>query len=251
ERLLRLLEILIVRYQLVGGGRTGRLEISCARLAHRIFERRCASTTEAAGLLKDILPNDQFREDFRTKEEKNSRKARYLLAALERQARAAELGGVAAAELRPSGTLTLKHVFPRSPGEERDELQQEEDPDFAEDCTYRLGNLCLLTGMNRALGNESFERKKEVFAESDLLTTHEIAELEEWNRRPWRAGSPRCRSSPWRYGGWITDASPNANASRAHGRAPNIVSFGAKHGSVALFSTRSGTRLQACRLYPQ
>lgn len=46
ERLLRLLEILIVRYQLVGGGRTGRLEISCARLAHRIFERRCVDTTE-------------------------------------------------------------------------------------------------------------------------------------------------------------------------------------------------------------
>lgn len=36
--------------------------------------------------------------------------------------------------------------------------------------------------MNRALGNESFERKKEVFAESDLLTTREIAELEEWDR---------------------------------------------------------------------
>ena len=123
ERLLRLLEILIVRYQLVGGGRTGRLEISCARLAHRIFERKCTNTTEAASLLKDIFPNDdQFREDFRTKEEKNSRKARYLLAALEHQARVAERGGVAAAELEPSGTLTLEHIFPKSPGEDWETL---------------------------------------------------------------------------------------------------------------------------------
>jgi hypothetical protein len=37
ERLLYLLEVLIVRYQLVGGGRTDRLEIACARLAHRIL----------------------------------------------------------------------------------------------------------------------------------------------------------------------------------------------------------------------
>ena len=77
--------------------------------------------------------------------------------------------------------MTLEHVFPKSPGGEWEKVQ-EEDPDFAEDCTYRLGNLCLLTGVNRALGNESFERKQEVFAQSDLLTTREITQFEEWNR---------------------------------------------------------------------
>ena len=39
-RLLWLLEVLIVRYQLVGGERTGRLEISCARLAKSIFDEK-------------------------------------------------------------------------------------------------------------------------------------------------------------------------------------------------------------------
>jgi len=37
ERLLRLLETLLVRYQLIGGGRTGRLEISCAGLASSVY----------------------------------------------------------------------------------------------------------------------------------------------------------------------------------------------------------------------
>ena len=38
ERLMRMLEVLIVRYQFVGGGRTGALEIECARIAKRIFQ---------------------------------------------------------------------------------------------------------------------------------------------------------------------------------------------------------------------
>ena len=44
ERLLRMLETIIVRYQLIGGGRTGRLEIVCARVAQAIFAGEIADT---------------------------------------------------------------------------------------------------------------------------------------------------------------------------------------------------------------
>lgn len=183
ERLLHLLEVLIVRYQLIGGGRTGRLEISCARLAHRIFEGKCSTATEAASLLKDILPtDDEFRETFKTKQEGNNQKARYLLSRLERQARQSSQAVEFAEELEPSGSLTLEHVFPRSPESNWGDLQYQ-DPTFAEDCTYRLGNLCLLTGVNRSLGNQNFTAKKETFAKSKLLLTQELAEFEEWDRR--------------------------------------------------------------------
>ena len=184
ERLLNLLEVLIVRYQLVGGGRTGRLEIACARLAHRIFdEEECTTASEAAGVIKDVLPNDdQFREDFKTKQEKNTQKARYLLGSLVIQARRASRGAVAAAELAPSRiSLTLERDIPRSPGEDWRSIQTQ-DPEFADDYTYRLGNLCLLTGVNRALGNKGFEHKRKVFAESDLLLTRSVAEYKEWAR---------------------------------------------------------------------
>jgi hypothetical protein len=40
ERLLKLLKVIIVRYQLIGGGRTGRLEISCAGLLLRQRKER-------------------------------------------------------------------------------------------------------------------------------------------------------------------------------------------------------------------
>lgn len=202
ERLLHLLEVLIVRYQLVGGGRTGRLEIACARLAQRIFEGQCISASQAAGIVKDVLPNDeQFREDFKTKQEKNTQKARYLLASLEIQARRANMGA-GAAELDPSRiSLTLEHVFPKNPGEEWEGIE-DADPDFADDFTYRLGNLCLLTDVNRALGNKNFDRKKGTFAGSNLLLTSGVAEYEEWNREAVesrQAQMARLAAAFWRF----------------------------------------------------
>lgn len=202
ERLMRLLEVLIVRYQLVGGGRTGRLEISCARLASRIYDGDCNTATEAFGLLKDIFPtDDQFRESFRTKEETNSQKARYLLSSLEIQARRRDMEAVSAAELEPSGSLTLEHVFPKSPANNWQDLQ-EDDPEFAEECTHRLGNLCLLTGVNRALGNKGFDEKKETYSRSNLLLTSEIAENSEWDRATVEARQQRMAGLAvafWRF----------------------------------------------------
>ena len=162
ERLLSLLEVLVVRYQLVGGGRTGRLEISCARLAQQIYDGQCDTATEAFNLIKDIFPNDQkFREDFRTTQESNNQKARYLLSGLEQQARSSRMGPVSAHELEPGGSLKLEHIFPRSPGTNWKSLLSA-DPEFADEYTYRMGNLCLLTNVNRTLGNRGFEDKKRV-----------------------------------------------------------------------------------------
>jgi hypothetical protein len=154
-------------------------------------------------VIKDVLPNDdQFREDFKTKQEKNNQKARYLLASLETQARRASRGAVAAAELEPSRiSLTLEHIFPRSPGEKWSSLQAKE-PEFADDYTYRLGNLCLLTGVNRALGNKGFDRKRKVFAESDLLLTRDIAAYKEWDREAVekrQAYMARLAAAYWRF----------------------------------------------------
>ncbi|CAN5749313.1 DUF262 domain-containing protein [soil metagenome] len=155
QRLLRLLEVLIVRYQLIGGGRTGRLEISCARLAHRIYEGVCTNASEAATEIKDIFPDDdQFRESFKTKQERSTQKARYLLACLELQMRRAKMDNAFSEELHPSNSLTLEHILPKSPGEPWREIL-DKDPDFADEGTHRLGNLCLLTEVNKALGNPS------------------------------------------------------------------------------------------------
>lgn len=164
--------------------------------------RACATASQAAGLVRDVLPNDdQFREDFKTKQEKNTQKARYLLASLETQARRA-VTGANAAELDPSRTsLTLEHILPKNPGERWQSIL-DTDLDFAGEYTYRLGNLCLLTDVNRALGNRSFDSKKGTFAGSGLLLTSGVAEYEEWNREAVesrQAQMARLAAAFWRF----------------------------------------------------
>jgi Protein of unknown function (DUF1524) len=178
ERLLRFLEVLIARYQLVGGGRTGALEIQCARLARLIFNGEVTTATQAYQEMRDIYPSDEdFRAMFELKEEDNNSKAAYLLRRLEIEARRQEKGANAK-ELDPGTVLTVEHILPRNPTAEwRTNFA---DDDQVEDAIYRMGNLCLVA-RNRELGREPFNVKKKIFEESDLSLTKELAEYPTWN----------------------------------------------------------------------
>jgi hypothetical protein len=59
------------------------------------------------------------------------------------------------------------------------------DEALPEDCTYRLGNMCLLAKEdNRRLGRASFERKNaEVYGRSTVLITRKLTECATWDRR--------------------------------------------------------------------
>jgi len=179
ERLTRLLEALIVRYQLIGGGRTGRLEISCARLARMIFNGEVSTATIAAQELKDVFPNDdEFQTNFSTKNETTNAKAAYLLRRLEKASRQASMGP-SASELDPGISLTVEHILPRSPTEEWRAAFGNDD-EIIEDAIYRMGNLCLIA-RNKELGRSDFITKKKIYSESDLETTNELAKYDAWN----------------------------------------------------------------------
>jgi hypothetical protein len=180
ERLLRLLEVIIVRYQLIGGGRTGKLEIGCARLAVAIYSDKVKSAREAAIFISDLMPsNTEFQAAFGSAEERSAPKARFLLTRLESQARVAAGKADLGSELEPRATLTVEHVLPKNPGESWKPALAKH-PMFAEEHTHRLGNLCLLTQINRRLGNLSFTDKQETYAKSELLLTNEIARAARW-----------------------------------------------------------------------
>ncbi len=181
ERLLRLLEVLIVRYQLIGGGRTGRLEITCSSLAGKIWHGDLSTTKEALEVVKTIFPTDSdFGTAFKTKQERNNRKAAYILRRLESQARQAKRD-FAAKEFEASKTLTLEHILPKNPGASW-KIIIDDDETISEECTFRIGNLCLLSGINRKIGNKSFAEKKKIYTKSDLLMTRSLGEFEHWNR---------------------------------------------------------------------
>lgn len=183
ERLLRLLEVVIVRYQLIGGGRTGRLEIGSAGLAASIYSGKVKTSREAATSIADLLPSDnEFRTNFEIAEEKGAAKARLIFTRLESQARLAAGKAHLGPELEPQATLTVEHILPKSPGDAW-KTALSKDSTLAEEYTHRLGNLCLLTQVNRRIGNAALAEKQKVYTKSELLLTSEVAKVSTWSAK--------------------------------------------------------------------
>ncbi|MGY8683731.1 DUF262 domain-containing HNH endonuclease family protein [Bradyrhizobium sp. UFLA05-153] len=177
-RLLKLLETIIVRWQLIGEERTGAIEIQCARLAHLIWTQKVKRASDARSALETIYINDDsFRASFAEKDGLSNQKAVYLLKRIEEHERRARHGK----ELSPTSSLTLEHILPRNP----DAWQEALAADFTlRDYVSRLGNLCLLTETkNRDVGRSPFEEKKKIFEKSELLTTNGIAKYQAWDRK--------------------------------------------------------------------
>lgn len=98
-----LLVILLVRYQLIGRGRTGILEKTLGRLAVQIWNGKVAKAQDAWSEIDAILPNDvQFAESFRDHIESKPSRVKYLLAAINENLRTqgtARLSGIPVSKL--------------------------------------------------------------------------------------------------------------------------------------------------------
>jgi hypothetical protein len=180
ERLIRLLEVISVRYQTIGKGRPGRMESLGGRTAMLIKDGKVTSATQALATLQELyVADDVFKKDFALKVLIDPKKARYILTRLERQSLLR--GGTSLPdELTPENT-TLEHVFPKNPGAAWD-AELKADHKISRDCLNRLGNMCLLPEVNRALGNKSFAEKKLVFAQSRQRLTNKLVEYDQWGR---------------------------------------------------------------------
>jgi hypothetical protein len=172
-KLLRLLEVIAVRFQLVGRGRPGRIESLGGRVARDIWDGKITRTVEVRSVLNELyVGDDEFKQRFRTKTETDGKKARYILTVLERQSLLRE-GATYKDELIP-GSVTLEHIFPKSP--QAYWAQQMSADSKLEGMLHRLGNMCLLPDVNRALGNKGWPDKLEAFRKSRLRTTNTVNE---------------------------------------------------------------------------
>jgi hypothetical protein len=177
-KLLRLIEVVIVRYLLIGGGNTGRFETTCAILARKIHAKQVTTAIAAFAELKDVYPSDaDFQQAFRVKQERSNQKVQYFLRAIEAHAQKK-----AGSELTP-GVLTVEHILPKNPGLEWAPITKT-DGSIVDDCAYRLGNTCLLTdGSNNKAGGKSFDEKKKIFKDSKLISTQAVANHAIWDRQ--------------------------------------------------------------------
>jgi hypothetical protein len=73
QKLLWLLEVVIVRFLLVTGGNTGRFESACAKLAQSIYDGQVKTASAAFIEMKDVYPSDpEFESAFALKSERTN-----------------------------------------------------------------------------------------------------------------------------------------------------------------------------------
>lgn len=183
EKLLGHLIVATVRYQLIGRGRTGALEIASARIASEIFSEALSSPMKVWKELSKLVPNDdEFRSDFEDFSESSAPRAKYLLKELELTMRRDKLGPKH--ELEPLDDLTIEHIFPKNPSQDwRKVMNSDKD---IRNYTNRMGNLCLVNAeINRRQGSSGFEDKRNnIYSKSPLVLTSYIAgEFDQWDRR--------------------------------------------------------------------
>jgi len=188
ERLLYWLVTLIVRYQTVGGGRTGRLEQLCASVAPKVFSGEMKTAQKIWDNLKSIVPkDDEFRNDFKAYSEATAAKARYILAQIEivKWQKVNPEKDLEKTPCSDTSILNLEHILPKNPSNEWGSIISA-DKTIVQECLNSIGNLCLLSAkVNRQLGSLSFQTKSsETYKKSEIITTRDLSEnYSNWDRK--------------------------------------------------------------------
>ena len=178
ERLLWLIECVAVRHQVIGEGRPGRVESLGGKTAKDIFEGKVTTATEVFDQIRELYtPNNEFSVAFEKATGGTGKKIRYLLTGIERQSLQRD-GETFPDELTPHA-VTVEHIFPRSPSAEW-RAGSEADSDWDDSLISRLGNLCLLTGVNQALGNKVWSDKVGAYGKSRLNGTRKLTQYAKW-----------------------------------------------------------------------
>ena len=197
-RLLRAVVVVSLRYNVICGRQSNEQESVYNQIATAISQSRIGRPGEAVKRLRPIYPEDaEFRAAFtdktlRTTSNRNKKVARFVLFQIERHASGTGFDF-------ESARYDLEHVLPEHPG---DDWQQFDDQQ-REACTYRLGNLTLLTATdNRAAGNAGYSSKLPIYRDSEFAITRKLADdYDTWSpgkirsRQAWMA---RQATTTWR-----------------------------------------------------
>jgi hypothetical protein len=177
ETLLRICVVLSFRYTVIGSLPPSEPERIYNQAAKALSEGLHSKLSEVLPSLRELYPNDEsFRIAFanrviRTKQSRNTRLVRYILCQLEKQSSGQDYDF-------DSQTFNLEHILPQNPNAGWHQFSDEAIEAFA----YRLGNMALCeTALNRTLGNEDDKTKLAGYAQSQFITTRQIAEDQaEW-----------------------------------------------------------------------
>lgn len=142
--LLNCLLTLTVRYQTVGKGRTGLLEIGCAKAAKALSASPDKVAESLANLQQLIPSNHHFQIDFERYRERNSKRSLQVLLALESTLLHGTYHPDWVFETLSSEDVVVTPLVGKGLSDSWNSLQAS-DPGFIEDVARRIGNLVLLS----------------------------------------------------------------------------------------------------------
>lgn len=173
-KLLRILEVISLRYNVICQNPAKDQEGIYNQVARAIYSGK--SLHEVLPDLRRVYPpDDAFKHAFTTRSFKTrstSKKARYLLARIERH--------LSPDSVPDESLLTLEHILPEHPNEAWcNDFGDEGIEDWAE----RLGNMTLMTGSaNKSIDQQLFPAKKALLAKSPYLISRKAADYTDWNK---------------------------------------------------------------------
>lgn len=176
SRTLKMFVCWSVRFLIVGGARSAKVEEPLAELARRVTLGEIKNSGELAKEARDIVPSDaRFKSAFANATVSKHSLARYYLRSLERYVKEDP-----EPELIPNEetVITLEHILPQNPPWDNwPNIEQE----LAAAIHKRIGNMALLKATpNSTLGDASFEEKKREYSKSAYILTKRVVENEDW-----------------------------------------------------------------------
>lgn len=171
-RILQAVSVISFRYNVICNLQSNDQERLYNEVARGISDDSLPSLKVVLSALSAVYPDDkQFKASFtekelRTTNSRNKKVVRYILFAIESQKSGEHFES-------DSNKYNLEHILPENPDESWSYIDDEKQ----ERLVYRLANMTPMeVSANRTVGNQSFERKSEAFAESGFEITRAIAD---------------------------------------------------------------------------
>ena len=167
---------LCVRLMIVGGTRTGTVEVGLAKAGQKLYGGNINTVEDLKGYLKKITPTDtRFQNAFETVTIKSHKLARYYLRSLEMTAKGESSPWHIPNDDR--NVINLEHILPEKPEGNWPQFSADEVKLYHR----RIGNMVLLRAAdNSALKSAGFDIKKPFFANSPYILTKQVADSKQW-----------------------------------------------------------------------
>ena len=178
EKIFWLMEVMTVRYILIGSRSPGGLEAAYAEIAMRIHNKELKSPAAVFRELQSkhaVYPSDEeFRAQFEIARISRPKHARYVLQKLCDSESALKI-------TKDPKQINLEHIAPKNPNEFWNNVAKNGDFSWSE-FKDRIGNLTLCEkASNKSSGNTEFQKKKtEVYSKSEINMTKKLLTYDQW-----------------------------------------------------------------------